>query len=556
MNEQPVSPASAAATAPGWSDRRRVGCILLLTLFVHAFIVLNTTVVSRDCIIFARYALHLETSPRDRFDPNKHLVAPWEVIKQAEHPPGYPAAVLAMSWLVRPLMGGVTPQSMALSAQLVSVLAAVLLVFPMFSLVRRLFDSRVAFAATALFQVLPVFAEVTSDGISDGLYLWTVVLALWFGTRALEKGFAWQAYASGWGAGLCVGLGYLVRPDALIVGLAVGLTYAGAVVAWLWRSAERRQAWGPFVAGVGLVLGVALFVAPYVLFIGKLTNKPSGQEMLQRVSGGDAKPTYFDRNSRMKTVNVPLGAWWDPQAFAGQSQQVWAAKELFFKEYPKAAHYALPLFALIGVLALRRRLQDARLAMLVLLVAIHMSVLWLLASKIGYVSQRHTLMTVFVTTIFGAASFPIIGRWLLRGRPGNEWRGGMVCVLLILLTAMPRNARSLHAERAAHKAAGIWLAEHADPTIPIVDPYGWTEYFAGRTLHDWSRSSAYHNGPWVYAVVEPTSKSPHSRLPLFEPTQALLKQGEVIYQYPAEGPLESAKVVVVRAKPLKWTPPK
>src|SRR5262245_2740980 len=109
-------------------DAWRLGFVLLLAIGLRAWMVTNTTLVSRDCIKFVRDALHLEEPPADRTD--------WlDVVKKSEHPPGYPAAILAMSKLVRLCKGGVTVESMALSAQLVSAFAGVLLVIPLYLLV-------------------------------------------------------------------------------------------------------------------------------------------------------------------------------------------------------------------------------------------------------------------------------------------------------------------------------------------------------------------------------------------------------------------------------------
>src|SRR5262249_20785466 len=153
---------------------------------LRTFTVWNTTVPSRDCIIFVRDGLRLETPP-DRFtalDVIRGVAHPPDM-PGVEHPPGYPAAIIAMSWLVRRWMGGVTTESMALSAQLVSAVSAVLLIIPLFLLTRRLFDRNVALAAVAIFQVLPVYVDVSSDGISDSLWLLTAGWSLWFAVRAI-----------------------------------------------------------------------------------------------------------------------------------------------------------------------------------------------------------------------------------------------------------------------------------------------------------------------------------------------------------------------------------
>ena len=89
---------------------------------------------------------------------------------------------------------------MALSAQVASAVAGVLLMIPLYLLARRVLDRNTAFAAAAVFGVLPGFVEVTSDAISDGLFWLTAVTSLWFAVRALEAttrragrwgGFGW-----------------------------------------------------------------------------------------------------------------------------------------------------------------------------------------------------------------------------------------------------------------------------------------------------------------------------------------------------------------------------
>jgi 4-amino-4-deoxy-L-arabinose transferase-like glycosyltransferase len=379
---------TAADAPPGardsWkADAWRIGLVLLFAVGVRAVMVANTTVVSRDCVKFVRDALHLEQPPAG-------LTGRLDVIRNAEYPPGYPAAILAVSWLVRPLAGGTTVEAMALSAQLASALAGVLLVIPLYALVRRVLDRNAACSAALIFTVLPVCVEVTSDGISDGLFLLTAVTALWFGVRALEQRTGLPALGWGFGAGACCGLGFLVRPDAAIVALGTGLTFAGLVLARI----RNRGAWlAPLLAGVGLVAGAVLFAAPYVRTIGGLTNKPGGRGVVDAFSGEEPDPVYFRRDeARLGAGAVPIAAWWDPVAFKDESKPVWAFKNVIY-EYLKTGHYTVPVFAAIGLFALRRRLTDPRLALLLTVAVVKFGVLWVLAWKIGYVSQRSSRPT-------------------------------------------------------------------------------------------------------------------------------------------------------------------
>src|SRR5215213_71302 len=395
------APARWTWRADGW----RLGLILLLAVGIRSWMVANTTLVSRDCVKFVRFALHLEHPPagQDRLD----------VVRTAEHPPAYPAAILAMSKVVRPAMGvpagEATVQSMALSAQLVSALAGVLLAVPFYSLTRRVFEANTACAAGLLFTALPVCVEVTSDGISDGLYLLTALCALWFAVRALEQDRIRPAFAFGLGSGLCLGLGYLVRPDAVIAAGGIGLTFAGVTLGRL----RRRGAWRPpFVSGAGLVLGMLLLMSPYLALIGKLTNKPTGKGLMETMQGGEAQPSYFNRTS-LTTGTVPLASWWDPTADRGRSKAGWALESLV-AEYWKTVHYTLVIFAAIGLFAIRRQLTEPRVALLLVFAGVDAVALWVLAWVAGYVSQRHTLPIALVSCVLAACAFPALGTWALR----------------------------------------------------------------------------------------------------------------------------------------------
>jgi hypothetical protein len=555
-----------------------------MAVALRVVVIANTTLVSRDCIVFVRYALDLE-------DPPSTMGGVIGVIKANEHPPGYPLAILAVSRVVRQFTGGETVPTMALSAQIASALAGVLLTIPLYLLTRRLLDRNSAFAATAVFGVLPGVVEVTSDGISDGLYWLTVVTALWFAVRAMRGVSRAAARRNGFGAGLFCGLGYWIRPDAAGVALAIGVTILGVVfVHWTRRHRSELVAppigdriWPRFQAGLMLIAGFALVAVPYMVIIDGPSNKPTFKAMFDRLRGREIDRTYFDRAAYRPAVNLPLAAWWDAAAFEGQSRPVWALKSLG-GEYAKAAHYVLPAFGLIGLFALRRKLSDPRLALLLVVAGFQAVILWLLAWAIGYVSQRHTMLIVLVTCIFAAAGFhylallaikawqteavsrrttrfltPLVGRgtgesFVRAMRGADPWFLVAIWVAIVMAVTVPRNFKSLHEERAGHKAAGLWMKENVPADWQIVDPFGWAEWYTARTLRTIPNPDP-SKGPGAYAVFEPNAKSPHSRLGYYEMARDLRdRHGEKVFQYPAGVPDDEIKVAVYRCPNPAWKP--
>jgi hypothetical protein len=45
---------------------------------------------------------------------------------------------------------------------------------------------------------------------------------------------------------------------------------------------------------------------------------------------------------------------------------------------------------------------------------VHVTALWWLAWRVGYVSQRHTLLTVMISCILAACAFPALGIWAVQ----------------------------------------------------------------------------------------------------------------------------------------------
>src|SRR5689334_2750262 len=78
--------------------------LLALGLGLRVWVIARTEVAARDSIGFIRYALRLEREP-------------WqEVIRTAEHPPGYALVVMLVSWPVRAWTGDTSCDTMVLSA--------------------------------------------------------------------------------------------------------------------------------------------------------------------------------------------------------------------------------------------------------------------------------------------------------------------------------------------------------------------------------------------------------------------------------------------------------
>jgi hypothetical protein len=336
-------------------DLVRIAVLLGLAVGVHAWLVAHTTVPARDAIGFARQAVGLGRPatfvPTIREPENK------------QHP-GYPLTVLATAAVVREVYAASPPEQMLRAAQVASSVAGILLVIPMYLLGRMLFGRFAGFAGAALFQVLPVPAHITSDGLTEALYLLFAVSAVGSGAAGLRK----RSTAFLLAAGTFTGLAYLVRPEGVFLGVGVVLTL-GAMVgtrAWTARLAVARL--------TAFVVGALLPAAPYMAIIGGFTIKPTGVEMLKQLNG-EPKQAIFKGQAAAGRPEVLFATWYTGDG----GKPVWAVKAVG-QEVTKGFHYLTAALAVAGLCLFRRRATvDPGFGLVFVLVGLNIGVLYLLA---------------------------------------------------------------------------------------------------------------------------------------------------------------------------------
>jgi hypothetical protein len=538
-------------------DYLRLAVLAAVSVAVHGWLIGHTAVTARDGLGFARYALAIQ-SPHASVVPWDASRTALDVIKSQEHPPGYPVAIWLTAKFVRHLTPLPLPDSTLLAAQLVSAIAGVLLVVPTYLLGRMLFGRNVGFAAAVLFQVLPVPARITSDGLAEGLYLLVSATALVFGVRAVRRpgvgGFLL--------CGLTCGAGYLVRPEGLMVAVAVG-----AVAAWLGftRKWPRDLTLGRLIA---LAVGVALVAGPYMLLIGKLTNKP-----------GAPVPNFISPREQMGKAHfgatlpgvgrgAVFAAWWQIPSDAGPVGVVRPAVVGILEETGKGLHYAAAGLALLGLFALRRRIAaEPGLGVLLALVGLNVLVLlglgatgyYVRGKHTGYVSERHTVLIVMVGCLFAAAALQSFSAWTGRGpRLGRLAAAGLL--VLLVGTALPSTLKPLHPHREGYKHAGRWLKqqhtawlaenearppEQREQPPGVYDPFEWSDWYSERTLYTKQLPA---NPDLAYAVIDNTKTRPdaHERLPTLDDALKIKNDGraKLMYWWPEDVPEGKAAVHV------------
>ncbi len=173
--------------------------------------------------------------------------------------PFYPAMVAYASYLT----GGLVSAAFS-----VSVFFASLTVFPIYWLVRDIWNARVAVLTLLLYAVQPRFLDTGSDAMTEGtffFFFFSAVTCFWFALRGKRPILALVA-------GLCGAASYMTRVEGIYILLGAGaFTLASAATLSIRRA--RRPIWGQLLM---LVLLTAAFLAassPFLLKIKERTGR-------------------------------------------------------------------------------------------------------------------------------------------------------------------------------------------------------------------------------------------------------------------------------------------
>jgi 4-amino-4-deoxy-L-arabinose transferase-like glycosyltransferase len=495
------------------NDRRkdwlRIALLIAVSAAIRFWLLTHTEVSARDSIGFMRQALFFEQRP-------------WaEVFRSFDQMPGYPLLVLAVSFPAR-AVAGFNCDSLVFSAQFTSILASLLTIVPMYFTGKRLFGRNAGLLGAAMFQALPVCVQVTSDGLSEGVFFLFFASATFFAVLGLQRQKAW-CFAL---AGVGIGLAYLTRPEGgeLAVALAAVIVAHGMALR-NWRMPARQIA--------ALALGVCPFVATYVGATGHLTRKPTSQKMLFGDHNGT--PAAAIRSP------APFAMFWDEQLQSGRSRSSWAATSLVAETYRTTYYHGFG-WAVIGVWFWRRQLRGMPPAWLLLALAgLHALVLWRMAIVSGYLSERHTMLLAFLVCFWFGAAMATIGERLKRMRLVTA-----VALLAVFAIGLPSSVKPLHANRSGHRQAGYWLAAHTTAEDEVLDPYCWAHFYAGCIFREGKCSPPLRHD--CYVVME-QSDNPHARLPLIDRARQLAKKGTQVYHWPEAQPVDKARIVIYRVPP-------
>jgi len=228
------------------SDLLRLGILTGLCLLIGVHLIRGTVLIAVDGVFYIGQA---------------QQVAQDVAGVARRYPAGYPFIVWAAHEAVARLSGHDSTMLWIYSAQGVTLLCRVLALIPLYFLGKLLVGAAKSFWALLVLIVLPYPARYGSDVLREWPYLLFLSLGFWLLYWGLRRRQWWVLGV----VGLAAGLGYLIRPECaqLVLYGLLGLSCVS------FRGRIRSLA--PWGAGLLLVAGFLLPIAPYVGATGEVT---------------------------------------------------------------------------------------------------------------------------------------------------------------------------------------------------------------------------------------------------------------------------------------------
>jgi hypothetical protein len=478
------------------AGRRRLIAVVLFAVVLHTVIIAQTLLPAQDGLKLIRIAQQFQTDL-------------WtDVVRGSDVHPLY-SALVAMTEPLVVVFAGRGPDAWRIAAQVVATLAAVGVLFPVYALTRLLFDHRIACLAAALAVVLPRAAELGHDTLSDSLGLLATFVSLWLGAVSLRN----RDWRAGVGSGLAAGVGYLARPEVILVPVAIGLAW---VVGLRRDRLSRTVSQGTIVAAV--VLAALAFVGSYTFIKGQVSEKLTvrlaasigpqhtiGHRIPNPIPSGLDDPRW-DFSPKEETDRIPIGnwrhaavrivdKWWEQLCWVFAVMTIWGLVRQRF----------------IRGLCPERDPDDSgeiERRLLLVFAAVHGLALVRHSALFGYLSGRHVLALVYASLPWAAAGTFVCSRgiavkfrWSPRfARCAGVSMGSLLVAASITVQMMPNHLN--HLSRWGHWAAGQWLMVHARPGERVLDTRGWARFISGQDGYDyWHVRQALTDSSLTYIVV-------------------------------------------------------
>ncbi|AQT69612.1 putative membrane protein [Anaerohalosphaera lusitana] len=417
-------------------DSLKITILICVALAIGLYLIATTVVIAKDGVGYIEDA--------------KDLAATGSLGSRV-YGPGYPYMISAwyrvLGFVVMPdsLVGWTT------AAQSVTLLCKIAAIIPLYFVGKLVVGAGKSFWAVLILLILPAPAKYGSDVLRE----WPYILFLGLGLLLLMLGSRRQNIWAFAGAGICAGVGQMIRPEAVLLMLVVG-GWAVAVFAGL------NQGTGKGKTALMALAALAGFAIPSIFYV-----KVGGDLVAPQLRGLFA---VCQMNRNLSHVSGHL-QWVCAQTQTGVLESSWEVLEVI----GQTVNYVFVVPLLLGAAKSFRRGKDLlrdEWFFIWCLMGIYFGMLVLLHVTHGYVSSRHCLPMIAFAVFFVPVGGIDIAKWL---HSKLNFASVRMYALFLLAAAiavcLPRLFRPINFDKQQFLQAAEWLDENCpeDALIGVLD---------------------------------------------------------------------------------------
>jgi 4-amino-4-deoxy-L-arabinose transferase-like glycosyltransferase len=477
-----------------------ISILLAVALCLGMYLVITTTLIAGDGVIFIEYAKGLDG-------------AFIETVQHEYQHPGYPLLILATYKISQLLHIPASLSTWIYSGQSVTLMFKLLTVSVLYFVGTKLTSRRMSFWALLILIVLPLPAEYGSDVLSD----WPNMFFLALGFLLLLHGAGtgkWWPFAY---AGLAAGAGYLIRPEC------AQLVVFG--VLWLTLQLFRPGHLGQRKAILALCLMVAGFfviAGPYMAMKGAVFPKKNVGRITKKTPDVLSSP----KNEGFQNPVAQYESGFSPVNTVG------AIRKLADNIGRTLMWFFVPAL-LIGILKSFKgqKYNEPEKFFIVALINLNILLMVWLYCKYGYMSTRHTMALSVFTVFYVPPGLEVLAFWIESrfGRSSKQpvpAEGGLRFWFLILMVTgicvcIPKLLRPIRAPKKAYREAADWVRANTETYDMIAVPDKRIAFYAER------KGLIYDNGKIPQNAVYVVKIFGRKDDPALSPQEA----GKVEYKY-------------------------
>lgn len=413
-------------------------CLLLILAFasvLRLFLLISPEVIHNDGIEYLNHAKRIASGD-------------WS---GGRVPPLYPALIAFFR-----LFTG----NYELAGILVSALFGSLIVLPVFSLGKELFNEKIGLLAALLASVHPFLLSSSGSVLTESAYRFWVTASVLFGWRAFSRGVRNQVLL----LSLFATLAYLTKPEA------IGLLFIFSLWALSVHPSAGKRSWK---RKIGILLlafsGFLVFASPYLVKIRMETGKWGISQKIVisigSIADEEGVPSIDEIRRRKEFPLVSLLR--DPfTAFKKAGLGLFAS----FYKFQQVFHPLLFLFALLGWVFLFKR-RGAVSIKGHLFIVMHFVFFFGLVFPFFWITRRYTSQMIALALPWAAAGCLGFLGWF-SGRFKSEGARRKIPALFLLLLVAGLTVQGGFLQRREHRfiqrEVGRWMKENLKPQAKMM----------------------------------------------------------------------------------------